>query len=110
MGDILVGKIGQSSLTCESKRVEGGFHGQCRDATDTAQVRDGVPLVRLSKHELAAIYMDQGLRHLTLDRFDGAEREFKQVLEYEPTNNIAWYNLACTYSRWGKLDQAFGHL
>jgi tetratricopeptide (TPR) repeat protein len=70
----------------------------------------GIPLVRLSKRDLSAIFMDQGLRYLTLSRFERAEAEFKQVLELEPKNEIAWYNLACTYSRWGKLDLAFEHL
>jgi tetratricopeptide (TPR) repeat protein len=70
----------------------------------------GVPLVRLSARDLSAIYMDQGLRYLTLGRFERAEHEFKQVLEVEPKNEIAWYNLACTYARWGKLDLAFEHL
>ncbi|MCO5166924.1 MAG: hypothetical protein M9894_11225 [Planctomycetes bacterium] len=70
----------------------------------------GIPLVRLSKRDLSAIFMDQGLRYLTLSRFERAEREFKQVLELEPANEIAWYNLACTYSRWGKPDEAFEHL
>lgn len=69
-----------------------------------------IPLVRLSKRDLSAIFMDQGLRYLTLSRFERAEREFKQVLELEPTNEVAWYNLACTYSRWGKLDEAIEHL
>lgn len=72
--------------------------------------RAQVPLVRLSRRELSAIFMDQGLRNLQLGRFEQAEREFKQVLELEPQNETAWYNLACTYARWGKLDPALEHL
>lgn len=67
-------------------------------------------VVRLSRRELAAIFMDQGLRYLTLSRFERAEHEFQRVLELEPQNETAWYNLACTYSRWGKIDQAIEHL
>jgi tetratricopeptide (TPR) repeat protein len=70
----------------------------------------GLPLPQISKRDLAAIYMDQGLRYLTLGRFERAEREFKQVLEVEPQNDVAWYNLACTYARWGKVDEALDHL
>lgn len=72
--------------------------------------RMGVPLPQISKRDLAAIHMDQGLRYLNLGRFERAEREFKKVLEAEPRNDIAWYNLACTYSRWGKVDEAIEHL
>ncbi|MGE0712946.1 MAG: hypothetical protein AB7N76_04085 [Planctomycetota bacterium] len=65
-----------------------------------------LPTTGLTTRELAAIHMDQGLRHLTLGRFLQAEREFRRVLEVEPRNEIAWYNLACTYSRWNKRDEA----
>lgn len=70
----------------------------------------GIPLVRLSARELSAIYMDQGLRYLQLSKYERAEQEFKKVLEVEPQNEVAWYNLACTYSRWGKVDLAIEHL
>lgn len=70
----------------------------------------GLPLARISKHELSAIFMDQGLRYLKAGRFERAEREFKAALELEPSENVAWYNLACVYSLWGKLDLAFEHL
>jgi tetratricopeptide (TPR) repeat protein len=70
----------------------------------------GIPLIKMSKRDLSAIYMDQGLRYLTLGKFERAEHEFKEVLALEPNNEVAWYNLACTYSRWGKLDLAFEHL
>jgi tetratricopeptide (TPR) repeat protein len=70
----------------------------------------GVPLPQISNRELAAIYMDQGLSYLTLGRFERAEREFKSVLKVEPQNDIAWYNLACTYARWGKINAAIEHL
>lgn len=70
----------------------------------------GIPLVRLSKRDLSAIFMDQGLSYLKLGRFERAEQEFKQVVELEPQNEIAWYNLACTYARWGKVDLAIEHL
>lgn len=65
-----------------------------------------LPQLGLSKSELAAIHVDQGLRHLTHARFPRAAREFEQAIENEPGNEIAWYNLACTYSRWEKVDLA----
>lgn len=67
-------------------------------------------VVRISRRELAAIFMDQGLRYLQLGRFERAEHEFQRALELEPQNETTWYNLACTYARWGKLDQAIDHL
>jgi len=70
----------------------------------------GIALTRLSPQELSAIHMDQGLSYLKLARFERAEKEFRAVVELEPENEVAWYNLACTYSRWGKLDLAFEHL
>ena len=65
---------------------------------------------RISKEELARIYMEQGLKYLTLANFSKAEREFKKVLEIQARNEIALYNLACTYSRWGKTDEAIEYL
>ncbi|MEZ6188980.1 MAG: tetratricopeptide repeat protein [Planctomycetota bacterium] len=69
-----------------------------------------LPQGQLSPRELAAIHMDQGLRYLKLKRLERAEREFQRVLECEPENEVAWYNLACTYARWGRHDEAFAHL
>lgn len=69
-----------------------------------------LPQGQLSPRELAAIHMEQGLRHLKLKRLEHAEREFRRVLEFEPDNEVAWYNLACTYARWGRIDEAFEHL
>lgn len=66
----------------------------------------GLPRLGLSKRELAAIHMDMGLRHLGEARFQRAEAEFNKVLAVEPRNEIAWYNLACTYSRWQKVERA----
>ena len=72
--------------------------------------RHGLPLGRLSPRELAGIFMRQGIQYLELGRLERAEREFEQVLELEPDNEVAHYNLACTYSRWGKVDPAIEHL
>lgn len=69
-----------------------------------------LPQLGLTKRELAAIHLDQGLRHLTHARFARAAREFQQAIENEPGNEIGWYNLACTYSRWGKVEQALDAL
>jgi len=72
--------------------------------------RHGLPLGRLSPRELAGIFMRQGIQYLGLGRLERAEREFKQVLELESDSEVGWYNLACTYARWGKIDLAFEHL
>lgn len=69
-----------------------------------------LPQLGLTKRELGAIHVDQGLRHLTHARFARAAREFEQAIENEPGNEIAWYNLACTYSRWSKVDRALAAL
>ncbi|MCA8924405.1 MAG: tetratricopeptide repeat protein [Planctomycetes bacterium] len=75
-----------------------------------AEHRLELPQGELSARELAAIHMDQGLRYLKLKRLERAEREFQRVIEFEPDNEVAWYNLACTYARWGRSDEAFAHL
>jgi tetratricopeptide (TPR) repeat protein len=63
-----------------------------------------------SQAELIAIHMRQGIKHLGLSRYDRAEQEFRRVLELDPDNDIAWYNLACTYARWGRLEPALDAL
>ncbi|MCZ6601924.1 MAG: tetratricopeptide repeat protein, partial [Planctomycetota bacterium] len=35
-----------------------------------------------------------------------AEKEFLKALEIDPDSDLAYYNLACTYSLWGKTDEA----
>jgi tetratricopeptide repeat protein len=55
---------------------------------------------------------EQGLSHLNSDELKEAEQSFAQALKADPTYENAWYNLACTYARMGKLDaaeEAFGY-
>ena len=50
--------------------------------------------------------MAQGIRYLEAGRFREAEAEFLAIVRAAPENVTAHYNLACTYSLWGKTDQA----
>lgn len=90
-------------------------------AVSLARLGDPVGLYRLQREGLAesltiplsdrlAIYLDQGIRYLNIKRFDRAEREFLRVLKLDPKNELALYNLACTYSLWGKIEKAFEFL
>ena len=54
--------------------------------------------------------MDQGLQYLKIKRYEKAVGEFLKVLEIEPENEVAEYNVACAYSLWGKTDDALKHL
>lgn len=62
--------------------------------------------VSIPKADRIAIFMDQGIRYLNIRRFTKAEREFRRVLELEPKNDTALYNLACTYALWGRIKEA----
>jgi hypothetical protein len=64
----------------------------------------------IPKGDLIAIYIDQGIKYLTIRRFANAEKEFLRVLKLDPKNESALYNIACCYSLWGKLDKALDHL
>jgi tetratricopeptide (TPR) repeat protein len=67
------------------------------------------PLVQ-SPEVAAAIAMDQGIRYLQIKRYDRAIAEFQKVLEAQPKNEVALYNLACAYALLGNADRAFEYL
>jgi tetratricopeptide (TPR) repeat protein len=86
-----------------------------------ARLGDPVGIVRLQREGLSlpvtipqadrvAIFMDQGLRYLTIGRFRRAEKEFLRIIALESGNDTALYNLACTYALWGRQDDAMGYL
>ena len=55
---------------------------------------------------IAGIAMDQGIRYLQIRRYEKAIEEFKRVLELQPENEIAFYNLACAYALRSARDGA----
>jgi len=67
------------------------------------------PLVQ-SPEVLAAIAMDQGIRYLQIKRYERALQEFQKVLESQPANETALYNIACAYALMGEPDKAFDYL
>ncbi|MHC4662523.1 MAG: TPR end-of-group domain-containing protein [Planctomycetota bacterium] len=52
------------------------------------------------------IHMSQGIKYLTAKNYEKAEKEFKLILKDLPKDETAWYNLACAYSLWGKIEEA----
>ncbi|MGH7293563.1 MAG: TPR end-of-group domain-containing protein, partial [Polyangiaceae bacterium] len=67
------------------------------------------PLVQ-SPEVLAGIALDQGNRYLEIRRFEQAIAEYNRVLEVQPKNQIALYNLACAYALMGDKERAFDYL
>jgi tetratricopeptide (TPR) repeat protein len=65
---------------------------------------------RIATRDLAALILDQGNKYLQAKKYEQAEKQYLAVLELEPKNEIALYNLACAYSLWGKTDEAFVYL
>ena len=59
-----------------------------------------IPLVTVG------IYMDQGLRYLREEMYERAVAEFLKILEIDPEEELAYYNLACAYSLWGRTGEA----
>lgn len=67
------------------------------------------PLVQ-SPEVLAEIAMAQGERYLQIKRYDRAIAEYNKVLEIQPSNNVALYNMACAYALMGDPNRAFDFL
>jgi tetratricopeptide (TPR) repeat protein len=63
----------------------------------------------ISKRDLAGLILDQGNKYLQAKKFEQAEKQYRQVLEIEPKNEVALYNLACCYSLWGRTDEAIDY-
>lgn len=59
---------------------------------------------------LAAIYMEQGVKDLESKNYQKAQENFLRVLKLQPENTVAYYNMACVYAQWKKLDKAFFYL
>lgn len=65
-----------------------------------------------AKRKDARKLAEEGLSHLNSNELSEAEQSFAQALKADPTYENAWYNLACTYARMGKLEgaeEAFGY-
>jgi tetratricopeptide (TPR) repeat protein len=70
------------------------------------KVKEGIEKLRESPEITAAIYMDQGIQYLKLKKYAKSIEQFKKVLKIQPDNDTAYYNMACAYSLWGKIDDA----
>ncbi|HUT32226.1 MAG TPA: HEAT repeat domain-containing protein [Planctomycetota bacterium] len=57
-----------------------------------------------------AVRIHLGNSHLERSEYDKALEQYKKALELEPKNSIALYNVACTYSRMKKLEEALDAL
>ncbi|RME75522.1 MAG: tetratricopeptide repeat protein, partial [Planctomycetota bacterium] len=72
--------------------------------------RAGLEPLLQSPEVKAQIAMDQGIRYLQIGRYERAIAEFETVLEIEPGNFIALYNLACAYALAGDAERACTYL
>lgn len=57
-----------------------------------------------------AVRVHLGNSHLERSEYDKALEQYKKALEIEPKNSIALYNVACTYSRMKKIEEALDFL
>ncbi len=57
-----------------------------------------------------AIYMDQGIKYLKIQKYARAAAEFQKILKLDPENEVAHYNLACAWSLDGRLEEAVASL
>jgi tetratricopeptide (TPR) repeat protein len=64
----------------------------------------------IAKRDLAALILEEGNNYLKFKKYEQAEKHYLQVLEIEPKNEYALYNLACCYSLWGRTDAALQYL
>ena len=51
-------------------------------------------------------YFYSGVASCQLNRYDDAERYFKEALERNPNNYVAYFNLAYVYSLRGEIQKA----
>jgi tetratricopeptide (TPR) repeat protein len=65
---------------------------------------------RIPTRDLAALILEEGNNYLKIKKYEQAEKDYLQVLDLEPKNEYALYNLACCYSLWGKTEQALVYL
>lgn len=57
-----------------------------------------------------AVRIHLGNSYLERSEYDKALEQYKKAIELEPKNSIVLYNLACTYSRMKKLEEALDAL
>ncbi len=65
---------------------------------------------RIPTRDLAALILEEGNNYLKIKKYEQAEKDYLQVLDLEPKNEFALYNLACCYSLWGKTEQALAYV
>ena len=64
------------------------------------------PMTEKQRGETFSRAFSAGLQLLTARRLEAAERAFKACVQLYPDRPVAHYNLACTYSVWGRPTQA----
>ncbi len=72
--------------------------------------REGREAIFESPEVTAAIAMDQGIKYLTIKRYDKAIAQFQRVVAIQPRNEVAFYNLACAYSLQRDVARGLDHL
>ncbi|MBL4850312.1 MAG: hypothetical protein JKY65_32750 [Planctomycetes bacterium] len=59
-----------------------------------------------AKRKVSSNHLTKGIEAFNAGKLVEAEQAFALAIKADPTHNLAWYNLACTYSRMGKLEAA----
>lgn len=111
---ILPGRFSPYDLLSSGEREAQMIRAMTRDVLMLANERfDFRPPALLSEKEQkeakrkgARRFAEEGLSHLEGGKLEEAERAFAQALKQDPSYANAWYNLACTYARMGKLEAA----
>ncbi len=117
---ILPGRFSPYDLLSTAERESLMIRAMTRDLLMLANERfDFRPPELLTKEEKqeakrksARKFAEEGLSHLNSGELTEAEQAFAQALKADPGYENAWYNLACTYARMGKLEgaeEAFGY-
>ena len=117
---ILPGRFSPYDLLSTAEREALMIRAMTRDVLMLANERfDFRPPELLTKEEKQAAkrkdarkFAEEGLSHLNSSELKEAEQAFAQALKLDPSYENAWYNLACTYARMGKLEaaeEAFGY-
>lgn len=67
--------------------------------------QEGVPAVGLSLYDVAVL-ISLGNSYLERSQYSKALEQYRRVLDLEPKNPTAYYNIACVYSRQKKSKEA----
>ena len=62
--------------------------------------------VAINKHD-AQIYMNLGILYLVTKRYEAAEMQFREVLNNNPKNKWAHYNIACVKALQNDVNETF---